>query len=72
MYGEDGDDILIVSGGDNELFGGAGNDILRSYEATTGDGDDDMFGGDGDDYIRSSAGNDDIYGGAGDDDMNGQ
>ena len=58
VFGEAGDDIIVVSAGDTG-DGGAGNDTI------TGWGGSRLFGGDGDDLLVSSAGSDTLSGGAG-------
>ena len=63
LEGGDGDDVLDDSDGTNELFGGAGNDVLNMQGENIGGTAD---GGDGDDIINGSSGAS-YYGGAGND-----
>ncbi len=74
IYAGDGDDT-VYSGGSidniyrdygNEIYGGNGNDHLRS-----GGGDDMLNGGSGNDFLGGGAGNDQLYGGTGDDTLMG-
>ena len=53
-------------GGDDEIYGGAGDDTINAN-----DGNDTVYGGDGNDTIAGFAGNDIIYGGDGDDTLAG-
>ena len=62
VYGGDGDDVLIVRGGNARMEGDAGNDQLFSGP---GAGIDILFGGSGDDTIVASMGNDTYDGGSG-------
>jgi Ca2+-binding RTX toxin-like protein len=57
FYGEEGDDILTASVGNDKLFGGTGNDALQ--------------GGIGTDYLSGDEGNDLLSGGAGADALSG-
>lgn len=69
LFGDDGDDMLYASG---EVWGGAGNDYVRSETiAHGGDGNDKVdayfeaaYGDDGNDTVTSNA---EAYGGAGSD-----
>ena len=60
LDGTSGDDLLIGKGGNDILNGLDGNDRLLG-----GDGKDKLFGGDGDDKLVGGAGADTLYGGAG-------
>ena len=64
-----------VTGGNDDLSGGAGNDTIHGNEGNdtiSGGGDDDtIFGGDGNDIISGNNGNDLIDAGNGDDNING-
>ena len=66
IRGEDGDDILYGSGGDDELAGDDGVDALYG-----GAGDDEVYGGSGDDTLDGGAGKDELYGNYGDDTLYG-
>jgi Ca2+-binding RTX toxin-like protein len=55
-------DSIVVSSGNNELYGGGGADTL-----TTGDGNDVLSGQDGNDVLYAAGGNNTISGGDGDD-----
>ncbi len=59
-------EVIDQSGGDDDLRGGAGDDIMYG-----GAGNDDMHGGDDNDYLSGDAGNDNMFGGQGDDEMYG-
>jgi Ca2+-binding RTX toxin-like protein len=81
VEGSDGDDVLTglniaqtIAGnaGDDTIFGGDSDDILRGDANTrlpggTVGGDDIIFGGDGDDRIGGKGGNDELHGEEGDD-----
>ncbi|MBL4749898.1 MAG: Hint domain-containing protein [Amylibacter sp.] len=80
VIGSDFDDVLTgfdQQGTDpadtytNELFGGAGDDVITGLGGDDvldgGTGDDEIYGGGGDDEITGGAGNDFVEGGAGDD-----
>lgn len=80
VQGFGGNDVLRISGGHGEVYGGDGYDTLiggsLSDELYGGadddyllgqDGDDALDGGDGKDSLDGGAGNDTLYGGAGDD-----
>ncbi|NET36403.1 MAG: calcium-binding protein, partial [Cyanothece sp. SIO1E1] len=77
ILGGDGDDIVRgdlntsdsqgdIDGGNDTLFGGAGNDSLGAKsgddELFGGIGDDLLFGDDGDDILRGGVGNDTLIG----------
>ncbi|MBP7001420.1 calcium-binding protein [Amaricoccus sp.] len=62
LFGEAGNDTLLVNVGDT-ADGGAGNDVIVSVGAST------LIGGDGNDRIVASNGNDTISGGAGTDEL---
>jgi Ca2+-binding RTX toxin-like protein len=62
LDGEDGDDLVWSSSGDDALFGGAGSDDLYG-----GAGDDALFGGEGHDRVDAAAGVDVAQGGEGED-----
>lgn len=67
VYGNAGDDIVLVGGGGSARFnamGGPGDDILLAEDAVTGVT---LKGGDGDDLLIGGYGNDFLFGGAGDD-----
>ena len=49
-----------TAGGNDELYGGDGNDIIVGLG-----GDDEIYGGDGNDKLSGDHGNDEIYGGIG-------
>jgi Ca2+-binding RTX toxin-like protein len=60
--GNDRDNRIAGTGGNNALYGGLGADDLRGYG-----GDDELRGGDGEDVLTGGRGLDLMYGGAGDD-----
>ncbi len=63
VYGQDGDDDIVVKPGVNVpawLFGGSGDDRLKG-----GGADDILMGGDGDDVLASNGGRDILIGGLG-------
>ena len=63
IYGEAGNDLINVTGGDaNLLDGGADNDTIIS-----GTGNDTLIGGTGDDSLTGGSGNDSLTGGSGND-----
>lgn len=78
IFGEGGNDTITTGGGTielpvdgsvtymNEIYGGAGNDII-----TGGGANDDIDGGLGDDYIMAGDGYDRILGGEGNDRIHG-
>jgi len=59
-------EVTDLSGGDDSLRGGAGEDEIYG-----GGGDDEIHGGDDDDVLSGDAGNDAVYGGEGNDDISG-
>ncbi|CCJ57889.1 putative hemolysin [Bordetella bronchiseptica MO149] len=67
LFDVDGD----TRGGNDELYGGDGDDILYGQGGNDklygGDGDDILYGGAGTDELRGGAGNDELYGGEGKD-----
>ena len=71
-----GNDILYGGAGDDDLFGDLGNDKLYGGDGNDhlngGIGDDEIYGGDGNDFIEEypDGGNDIFYGGAGNDYLN--
>ena len=64
VQGGDGDDLIFVGEGNNNVNSGAGNDKI-----TTGDGDDTINGGPGNDNIISGNGADNVNGEDGDDNI---
>lgn len=62
LMGDDGDDTLVGTGGEQRLYGGNGNDYLSGYP-----GDDYLNGGSGNDYLKGDQGDDRLYGGSGND-----
>ncbi len=76
VFGGDGDDVVRgdlnsrspqgKAGGDDILYGGAGNDRLGGKggndELYGGEGDDQLWGDDGDDILRGGLGNDQLVG----------
>ena len=68
-----GDDTLLGSGNADSLFGGPGNDILRSRDGSSsvslwgGRGNDTLFGSPVEDVIEGGSGRDDVEAGAGPD-----
>ncbi len=60
--GTAGNDTLVGSDGDDELYGLDGNDQISAQT-----GDDTLYGGDGNDSLAGFDGNDLIYGGTGND-----
>jgi Ca2+-binding RTX toxin-like protein len=71
----------VVKGGDDELYGGDGDDVLGygyGYGYDTGNdvmdggaGDDKLYGGYGYDTLKGGEGNDELYGNSGSDDLDG-
>lgn len=77
LIGDDGENNLMDSLGDDEVYGNGGDDVLGepndrgtsagwAFEGS-GDGDDLIEGGEGNDLIRGGPGDDRLLGGAGDD-----
>lgn len=64
--GSDSANTISGGGGDDELFGGSGNDTMHG-----GDGDDRMYGWNGSDTMNGDANNDLMYGGNDGDTMKG-
>ena len=58
LYAGTGDDIVVATGGNNEIYAGPGRDILIGTAGT-----DKMYGGSGADIFVASAGNDILDGG---------
>jgi len=65
-YGNESDNTIITSNGDDVLYGYDGNDRLFGLA-----GDDNIFGGDGDDELYGGIGNDTLEGGNGNDTLSG-
>ncbi len=74
IYGEAGNDTIVVkkgAGTGNKIYGNAGNDTIKALESTKkitiygGDGTDIIYGGSGSDILYGQAGKDKLYGGAG-------
>jgi Ca2+-binding RTX toxin-like protein len=63
--GGEGDDVFVLDGGNDVVFGGQGNDVVTTSKGTGLSRRVSL--GDGDDYALTSTGDDVIYGGAGDD-----
>ncbi|MFF4256272.1 calcium-binding protein [Streptomyces sp. NPDC001663] len=83
-WGEDGNDTITASGGDNIVQGGKGNDTLHGGSGaqylsgddgkdtiTGGTGNDSLYGGKGDDVLYGNSGNDRLYGNSGNDKLYG-
>ncbi|MEU6256627.1 calcium-binding protein [Streptomyces sp. NPDC047043] len=83
-WGEDGNDTITASGGDNIVQGGKGNDTLHGGNGaqylsgddgkdtiTGGTGNDSLYGGKGDDVLYGNSGNDRLYGNSGNDKLYG-
>lgn len=68
IYGGDGDDRIVGSSWDDEMRGGAGNDVLIGKGGNDKlyglDGDDLLLGGTGTDLLDGARGNDKLKGGA--------
>jgi Ca2+-binding RTX toxin-like protein len=79
LYGTDGANTLVGTGGDDYLYGWApgrelfdiGNDIIRAGSGNDyvfgGGGNDTLYGDDGVDYLYGGSGADNLYGGNNDD-----
>ena len=67
VIGSDNDDQIFGDGGNDSLIGGLGNDTVNG-----GADDDEVFGGEGDDFVLGGAGSDTIDGESGNDDVRGQ
>jgi hypothetical protein len=69
VNGTPGNDVIAVTGGAHEVFGGAGNDTICADAAGSslygGDGNDWLIGGAGADRLDGGNGNDLLQGGAG-------
>ncbi|WP_419812668.1 calcium-binding protein [Bacterioplanoides sp.] len=48
MWGESGDDILVITNGSSELYGGGGHDFLAVMDSNDDQG---FYGGDGNDWL---------------------
>ena len=66
VFGGDGNNNIIVRGGDDVVCGGAGDDTIRG-----GSGNDWLHGEDGNDQLRGQSGTDRLFGGSGDDFLRG-
>jgi Ca2+-binding RTX toxin-like protein len=66
VVGSDFIDFLTGDGGDNDLYGHAGNDVLNG-----GGGTDFLFGQEGNDMIKGAGGSDSLWGDEGNDTING-
>ncbi|MGW3442308.1 calcium-binding protein [Streptomyces sp. NPDC001076] len=79
-WGDDGNDTINASGGDNIVQGGKGDDVLHGGSGaqylsgddgkdtiTGGSGADTLYGGKGDDVLYGNSGNDRLYGNSGND-----
>ncbi|GAB5387834.1 MAG: hypothetical protein Alpg2KO_08020 [Alphaproteobacteria bacterium] len=66
LYGQDGDDVIILRDGGGAGFGGEGNDSLLA-----GTGQAMLYGEAGDDVLKGGAGNDVLSGGSGTDTLTG-
>ena len=75
VFGNDGDDVVIGSGVDDEIEGGFDSDDLSGGpgdDALTGDSDNDVVdGGPGDDFLTGATQDDTLYGGEGNDFLEG-
>jgi len=72
----EGDIDQSGNGGDNELEGGHGDDVLAGFdgddELKGGNADDTLYGGDGDDELKGGHDDDTLFGGDGDDELKGE
>ncbi len=66
FIGDDANNTVNASGGDDSIQGGYGNDILNGD-----DGDDAILGQEGNDTLNGGNGNDNLYGGNGNDTLDG-
>lgn len=66
QWGDDGDNALVGTLGNDVVHGGGGADTVTGF-----DGDDKLWGDDGDDMLDGGAGKDKLDGGAGDDILTG-
>jgi Ca2+-binding RTX toxin-like protein len=66
IFGSDGDDHIVVTGGNDTVYAGKGNDHIVGNS-----GDDTLHGNEGDDKINAGLGNDHIWGDQGNDDLQG-
>ena len=62
LYGNAGDDALILGADGGWARGGSGDDVIKG-----GDGDEHIAGGTGNDHLETGSGNDSLYGDDGDD-----
>lgn len=66
VYGDDGDDLVLGSGGADRIYGGAGDDSLcglNGHDILYGDaGDDQLLGGNGSDFLDGGEGSDNLKG----------
>ena len=75
-YGDDTDDVFIITGSNNRVGGGAGNDVLiatgkHGNTLWGGEGDDVLIAAQGDNRLVGGPGNDRIVGGSGNDVIHG-
>lgn len=66
IYGNGGNDTILLGSGDDTVYGGSGNDSLDG-----GDGNDVLYGEEGNDTIDGGYGNDTIYASQGTDYLDG-
>ncbi|MFI8194181.1 calcium-binding protein [Streptomyces sp. NPDC085946] len=71
LHGGDGTDHLMGDGGNQQVWGGRGDDMIEGYGGDdtvhAGPGDDHAMGGDGRDIVLGGPGNDTLDGEGGDD-----
>ncbi|WP_305125246.1 calcium-binding protein [Streptomyces odontomachi] len=67
LYGGDGMDDLMGDDGNQQMWGGRGDDMIEGYG-----GDDVVYGGPGDDHAMGGDGRDIVLGGPGDDTLDGE